>query len=553
MRALFTIIIFFAQICSASTFSQLDYKIYRQTKGMQNFLTIELTISGNLDEELLLNLPSSWGASQYFANLQNIRVLSPVNAVSKLQEQNLIIQMPTPVEKLQIAYDIINDNSDTSQVMNTIIASDLIQSPGYGLFALPNEVFNGQEINFSLQWENFPLDWHVITPYGLARSLQFKQTADKMLHSPYIAGKMRVYQIYYPEVPVYLSIHGEFDLTDKEMIASLDQIIKAQRSFFRDNNFAFYIIGTIQSNNPNSGGGTGLNNSFIASIPKDMSIDKYYLLYAHENLHNWIGGKLKNNQDEELNYWWSEGFTDYYARVLALRSGGISMEKFIEELNNFFQSYYLSPVLNAANIRIAQDFWKNYDVERLPYLRGFMFAIYLNYQIKAISQDKSLDNLMLDLLSFAYQEEFSSTLFKKVASSYVPYGIDNQMQQFIDSGQTIWLNELKDILPLEVLEIGQYELGFDWEELQQNQIIKNIDPNSNAYKAGLRDGDKIRYWDFPKGLGNSDQEVIVGKLFRSYKFRPENSAKRAVYRVRKVLSPADIDNIKNFFGAKLLP
>ena len=247
MRALFIIIIFFTHICSASTFSQLDYKIYKQTKGMQNFLTIELTISGNLDQELLLNLPSSWGASQYFANLQNIRVLSPVNTESKVQEQNLIIQMSQPAEKLQIAYDIITDNSDTSQVMNTIIASDLIQSPGYGLFALPNEAFNGQEINFSLQWENFPLDWHVVTPYGLARSLQFKQTADKMLHSPYIVGKMRVYQIYYPEVPVYLSIHGEFDLTDKEMIASLEQIIKTQRSFFHDNNFAFYIIGTIQS------------------------------------------------------------------------------------------------------------------------------------------------------------------------------------------------------------------------------------------------------------------------------------------------------------------
>ena len=42
--------------------------------------------------------------------------------------------------------------------------------------------------------------------------------------------------------------------------------------------------------------------------------------------------KIQNNEDEILNYWWSEGFTDYYSRVLSLRSGEISIEEFISEV-----------------------------------------------------------------------------------------------------------------------------------------------------------------------------------------------------------------------------
>ncbi|WP_392506234.1 hypothetical protein ACE5D9_00480 [Rickettsia sp. 2024-CO-Wats] len=44
-----------------------------------------------------------------------------------------------------------------------------------------------------------------------------------------------------------------------------------------------------------------------------------------------IGQKIRNNL-ERLNYWWSEGFTDDYSRVLALRSSVITLEEFVEEI-----------------------------------------------------------------------------------------------------------------------------------------------------------------------------------------------------------------------------
>ncbi|EER21850.1 MULTISPECIES: M61 family metallopeptidase [spotted fever group] len=149
-------------------------------------------------------------------------------------------------------------------------------------------------------------------------------------------------------------------------------------------------------------------------------------LLAHEHMHNWTGKKIRNNL-EGLNYWWSEGFTDYYSRVLALRSSVITLEEFIEEFNQFFEDYYLSPVINEYNSKIKDDNWKDYAVEKLPYYRGFVLALYLDSLIKENNKSKSLDNVMLDLFKTSKEQEFSSDYFKKIVKNYVPKGIDKEI------------------------------------------------------------------------------------------------------------------------------
>ena len=169
---------------------------------------------------------------------------------------------------------------------------------------------------------------------------------------------MRIYQIANNKNPVFLSLYGSFDIKDSSIVSSLQEIVKTQRTFFNDHDFPYYAISLIEGNDPNSMGGTRLHDSFTAYLPKGMKHTDYYILFAHEHLHNWIGGKISNNQPDSSDYWWSEGFTDYYSRVLALRSGGIALEEFIEECNQIFRNYYLSPVLNEPNSKIKNSYWK---------------------------------------------------------------------------------------------------------------------------------------------------------------------------------------------------
>ncbi|XLM33615.1 MAG: M61 family peptidase [Rickettsia africae] len=242
--------------------------------------------------------------------------------------------------------------------------------------------------------------------------------------------------------------------------------------------------------------------------------DYITLLLAHEHLHNWTGKKIRNNL-ERLNYWWSEGFTDYYSRVLALRSSVITLEEFVEEFNKFFENYYLSPVINEPNNLIETDYWQDYAVQRLPYYRGFVLALYLDNFIKENNKSKSLDNVMLDLFKTSKEQEFSSDYFKTIVKNYVPKGIDKEINEYIEQGKTIDLANVAKVLPIEKITMWAYDRGFDRDALINNYTIKDIDENSNAYKSGLRNRDIVIKYDFPK-WGSPDQKLQATQLKASF-------------------------------------
>jgi predicted metalloprotease with PDZ domain len=59
---------------------------------------------------------------------------------------------------------------------------------------------------------------------------------------------------------------------------------------------------------------------------------------------------------------------------------------------------------------------QNENVQKLPYARGFVFAVYLNSLIKLYDDTKSVDNIILDLFKIATQQPFSVKSFKLESS-----------------------------------------------------------------------------------------------------------------------------------------
>ena len=81
---------------------------------------------------------------------------------------------------------------------------------------------------------------------------------------------------------------------------------------------------------------------------------------------------------------------------------------------------------------LKKIFRKNYEVERLPYNRGFVFALYLEHLLK--ENNSSLDQVMLDL--FKSSKEFSSKHFNEIIKKYIPERITQEMNDYIDKGET---------------------------------------------------------------------------------------------------------------------
>ncbi|GEM_PF-679061 len=549
---LMVIIICIPNLTLANTYSAINYTITPEFTGNVPFIKVEAEIKGQLSDKVFVDFPYKWAGSDYSKQIKNIKLNHPKGKIKfKKHNSNYVVITIPKTNSISLSYEIYQKPGNPAHVHETMIRKDLVHTTGYGIFATPNELkdIKDRKIEVSITWKNIPKEWKALSSYGTDEFLRFTTSVPQLLHALYVAGNLRIYQIGGSHAPVYLSLYGNFDWKDDLIISDISEIIKTQRSFFNDHDFPYYAISLIEGDDPNSMGGTGLYNSFTMYIPKGIGRLKYYTYLAHEHLHTWVVGKIHIHKDEqeELNYWWSEGFTDYYSRVLALRSGGLSIEEFIDECNQFLRSYYLSPVLNESNERIKQDFWKNYDVGKLPYYRGFVFAIYLNQLIKKNNPDNLLDNVMLDLFKDAKRYKFSAKHFKNVIKPYIPQGIDKEISMYIDQGKTIELNNMVPFLPLEKTTMGAYDIGFVKQEPSKEKVIKKIDKKSNAYKAGLRKGDKIIVWSVPRGY-DPDQIITIKTTNKTFEFRPESQDKKKLYQLKSNLSAEDKIKIKKFFG-----
>lgn len=531
----------------ASSYDSITYNL--STKNLQeNILNIEVILQGDLKDKITLDLPSWWADSMYFEQVKNISI-SAGYKMSVLHNENdvqAVITVPKENDyELKINYELHQKSGNPSHVHDVIIRKDLVHSPGYGIFATPNDLKTDEKINIIINWYNVDTEWDTVSSHGIERNIRKKLSMPELLHAIYVAGNIRCFQIGDQTNSVYLSLYGMFDIEDNKIISDIKNIIHNQRKFFQDHDFPYYAISLIQGDNERSMGGTRLHNSFTAYLPKGMTQSEYYSLLAHEHLHNWIGGKIQNNNDEELNYWWTEGFTDFYSRLIAYRAGSIDSSSFINEVNDFLLSYYLSPVTKEPNSRIKKDFWNNYDIEKLPYYRGFVFAIYLNDLIKQNNPNNSLDNIMRDLLDASSENKFSSSLFKKVAKKYID-NIDQLMSNFIDKGEIITLDHIK--LPIEKKLIGEYYIGFNRENFLNKMQITDIDVNSNAFKAGLRNEQKVLNYDVPKGYGYPNQIISIQTNDGVHKFIPEHySNKVMIFQIKENMSTNDSHIFSCFF------
>jgi predicted metalloprotease with PDZ domain len=135
---------------------------------------------------------------------------------------------------------------------------------------------------------------------------------------------------------------------------------------------------------------------------------------------------------------------------------------------------------------------------------------------------------MLDLFKATQatkDKKFSTALFKNIMKKYIPHGIDKEIADFIEKGKTIDLSNVTTNLPLQKINMGVFDLGFDLDTLVNEYVIKNIDIKSNAYKAGLREGNKAIGWDITH---NPDQiATIITANNNVFKYRPEQ--KKDIY------------------------
>jgi hypothetical protein len=119
---------------------------------------------------------------------------------------------------------------------------------------------------------------------------------------------------------------------------------------------------------------------------------------------------------------------------------------------------------------------------------------------------------------------------RRIANALTAAGVtnaSNEIERFVTRGETIELRPRiwGDCAAESALDVKQFDVGFDLDESRKTGTIRGVRENSNAWQAGVRDGQRWSpmdiVWGDPSYL--TELEIRDGQGTRRAKYYPASS------------------------------
>jgi predicted metalloprotease with PDZ domain len=377
---------------------------------------------------------------------------------------------------------------------NPIIFLDYFHVQSGHLLAPPTHYWEGPDDvqTVKLRWEGFPANYTLHNSFGRDKMQTAALTNGQFGSAVFVGGDFRRYEFTVHGQPVYFLTRGKWDhFRDDSLVGLLRRTVEGHREFWQDFSDSLYTVTFLPINDAPykesdyfvSSGGSGLTNSFMSFATDNPGV-QYNLIryiYVHELMHRWVGTKIENAQ-EEKQYWFSEGFTEYFTLKNSLRYGFIDAEEFVRELNDDFSTpHYASSKGSKPNDSLTyENFWNGgKEWEKLPYRRGCLYAFYLDNQIREASGGaKNLDGFMRQLLTDITAkpgQKLDHDFFLKTLQPYLGNTAKKDFKRFIEKGELIGFQEttLPAGLTVKVRDITM-KYGPSPEVITSTVVYKNV-------------------------------------------------------------------------------
>lgn len=323
-------------------------------------------------------------------------------------------------------------------------------------------------------------------------------TPNQVIPSVMLAGKdVHIDTLQTAHTHLRIASAGRFNFSIPDFNARVARIIETEQAFWNDGQPAFLV--TLAPLDAHSGitsmRGTGLDDAFAMITTPDVPAGMLSVTLAHEYFHSWNYRKLGSwysAGDEALGYWFSEGFTDYYGRKMALRAGVIDLNEFVKRWNDALGEYAASPHRTTPYAEIRDNFWKDNDWGQMPYDRGAQVAALWNRRWH--NQGVTLDRFMLALRDrVAAVPAFAALPLPerlKAVAAQLGVSLEPEFDGVIAKGDTIGLpsDAFGGCLTVINEDAADFDPGYDTEATSEEGVFRGVGPAGNAYKAGLRDG-----------------------------------------------------------------
>ena len=393
-------------------------------------------------------------------------------------------------------------------------------TPG-GLFMYTDEALHQP---LTVQIKPFE-QWNKLVATGLdslagRQNVFYAANYDVLFDSPFLMGKLEVLPSFTINgIPHYFIGYdlGEFDR--KQFMADMKKIVTAGINIIGDIPYTHY---TFMAIGPGQGGIEHLNSTSLSfsngegfATPEGRK--RLYSFIAHEYFHNFnvkrirpiALGPFDYSKENHTNMLWvSEGFTVYYEYMMVKRAGLSSGNDVLNNLQANIKAYENKPGhLFQSATQASYDTWSDGPFGRTGdelnrtisyYDKGPVLGLLLDLKIRhETNNKKSLDDVMRYLYKQYYQgkkRRFTDNEFKQACE----FIAGTQLNEVFEYASTVKPLNYPKYFAYAGLSIdtvakplpGAY-VGIQATQNNDTLIVKSVEWDSPAWKAGLRGGDKI--------------------------------------------------------------
>lgn len=527
MRLVLTAALAAAALAAAAKADPKPTAVYTVTPeltadGKLKDIRLDLTFQGDLDGSTKVDLPDRWSGSDDL--WRAVHDVTATGAKVERADSTTLVLTHAPGAKVTLTYHVRQDFSGPISVLNGTPFRPATQpkwftAVGWTLFP---EIDNRVNSPVEFRWGQAPAGWAMAS--DLDHKASKPRTIDDLYDAVLVGGDhMKVLERQAAGGRIRIAFQDGGWAFSPEKLADLQgRIAETSSDFWKDRGEEFFVAVTPMTT-PDGGMvqyGVGLGDAFSLWATPNVDEPSLRHILAHEHQHAWFPsrmGGVRGGPEEPLDYWLSEGFTDFYTLRILLRSGVWTLEDFTADYNRILRAYSASPVRDAPNELVAVKFWEDRHVADLPYQRGLLVAALWDDRLRRESHGaRDLDDVVIDMKDRAAgRDHMDGGAVANLKVAYRALGggdLTSDIRRYVDTGQRVMLpaDMFGDCATIKTFEQAVFDRGFDPDATSRGEgVVAGVDPQGPAYAAGLRNGMRILSRD-----GGDDDDSTVDLVYK---------------------------------------
>ncbi len=409
-------------------------------------------------------------------------------------------------------------------------------NPAMILMYVPDRRAENEEIampDVPLEWQAVGASLHTLESMGRAREFIFAATSyDALIDAPIELGKIDQFDLPGMTPPVSVVVHGD-KWKKKEVEEELRRICAYELKLMEGAPYEHYTF-IIHFGQAAAGAGGGMEHANSTAISL-RSAEDLPNIAAHEFFHLWNVKRIRPATLDPVDYtkeqhtralWFAEGVTSAYAAYTVVRSQLWDKVQFYFDLSQQISGIEGRPANRWQSAEESSlDAWlEKYPLYNRPeesvsyYAKGQVLGVLLDILIRDhTDNEKSLDDVLRAMNNeFAKQNKpYRDSVDIRLTAEQVAGGsFEEFFRKYVSHADALPYSQIFALAGLDLRTALRKRpvLGFFTERDPTGEVIvRNLDTESSAAKAGLRSDDVILSWNGSEAPRNTERWVYSQK------------------------------------------